>query len=259
MGHLTGRHALVTGGGTGIGAAIVRALSREGCFVTIVGRRSEPMAALAADLGNATCRVVDVTDPASCATGFASTTRENGPLDIVVANAGAAESAPFARTSPDIWQRMLNVNLTGAFNTAQAGLADLTRPSPNRDTPMRRLIFVSSTAGLKGYPYVSAYVAAKHGVIGLTRALALEYARTPLTVNAVCPGFTKTPLLETSIANITAKTGRSTEDAANELARANPQGRFVSPDEVAATALWLTTEAARSITGQALSISGGET
>jgi NAD(P)-dependent dehydrogenase (short-subunit alcohol dehydrogenase family) len=259
MGHLTGRHALVTGGGSGIGAAIVHALSRDGCFVTIVGRRSEPMVALAAELGRATYRVVDVANSASCAAGFASSSKEHGPFDIVIANAGAAESAPFGRTTPELWQRMLAVNLTGAFNTAQASLTDLTRPSPVRDTPLRRLIFVASTAGLKGYPYVAAYAAAKHGVIGLTRALASEYARTPLTVNAVCPGFTETPLLASSIANITAKTGRSADAAAADLARSNPQGRFITPDEVAATVLWLASDGARSVTGQALSVSGGET
>ena len=258
MGTLDGRHALVTGGGSGIGAAIAIALAAEGCAVTLAGRRMAPLKAMAAKLPRARALRADVTDAAQCASLVTTAKAAFGPLDIIVANAGAAESASFGRTTPVLWQRMLDVNLTGAFNTAHAGLADLTRDASGAQKPLRRLIFVASTAGLKGYPYVAAYVAAKHGVVGLTRALAQEFARTPLTVNAVCPGFTETPLLEASIANISAKTGRSADVAAADLARGNPQGRFVTPDEVAATVLWLVTDAARSVTGQALSVSGGE-
>jgi NAD(P)-dependent dehydrogenase (short-subunit alcohol dehydrogenase family) len=259
MGTLDNRHALITGGGSGIGEAITRALAAEGCAITLAGRRTAAIDAVAVSLPKARAVQADITDAAQCAR-LASAARDAfGPLDIVIANAGAAESAPFSRTTPALWQRMLDVNLTGAFNTAYACLSDLTRAEAADQKPLRRLIFIASTAGLKGYPYVSAYVAAKHGLVGLTRALALEFSRTPLTVNAICPGFTETPLLDASISTISTKTGRATSDAAADLAKGNPQNRFITPGEVAATALWLTSDAARSITGQALSISGGET
>jgi NAD(P)-dependent dehydrogenase (short-subunit alcohol dehydrogenase family) len=150
---------------------------------------------------------------------------------------------------------MLDVNLTGAFLSARAALPDLARP----DARAPRIVFVASTAGLKGYPYVAAYCAAKHGVVGLARALAVELAPRGITVNAVCPGFTETPMLEASLANIATKTGRSKAEAEAELTRLNPQGRFIKPEEVAATVLWLCTPAAQAITGQAISVSGGET
>jgi NAD(P)-dependent dehydrogenase (short-subunit alcohol dehydrogenase family) len=258
MGPLAGRHALVTGGGSGIGAAIATALAAQGCAVTLAGRRLEMLEAVARKLPKACAVRVDISNATQCDAMVSAAHAAFGLLDIVIANAGSAESAPFGRTTPELWQRMLDVNLTGAFNTAQAGLADLTRASPEDGAPLRRLIFIASTAGLKGYPYVSAYVAAKHGLVGLSRALALEFARTPMTVNAICPGFTETPLLHASIANITTKTGRSAEAAASDLSRANPQGRFITPEEVAATVLWLTSASARSVTGQALSVSGGE-
>jgi NAD(P)-dependent dehydrogenase (short-subunit alcohol dehydrogenase family) len=256
MADLNGRHALVTGGGSGIGAAIVRALASAGARVSIVGRRMEPLQALAAGLPHAVAIAADITVQTDVQAMMASAKHAHGPIDILVANAGAAESAAFARIDLAQWQRMIDVNLTGAFLCAQAALDDLLRDAG--DDAIRRLIFVASTAGLKGYPYVAPYVAAKHGVIGLTRALASEFATRNLTVNAVCPGFTETPMLDASVAKIMAKTGRSKEQALADLARGNPQGRFVSPQEVADTVLWLCSNGARSVTGQALSISGGE-
>ena len=258
MGTLDGRHALVTGGSSGIGAAIARAFAAEGCAISLAGRRRAPLAELAASMQKATAIEADVTNAASSAAMVQSARAAFGPLDIVVANAGAAESAPFGRTTPELWQRMIGVNLGGAYHTAHAGLSDLTRPVGGDEKPLRRLIFIASTAGLKGYPYVAAYTAAKHGVVGLMRALAIELAASPATVNAICPGFTETPLLDKSLAVIAAKTDRSAAEAAAGLARSNPQGRLITPDEVAATACWLVSATAASITGQAISVSGGE-
>ena len=255
MGALDGRHALVTGGGSGIGAAIARALVEAGAAVTIAGRDKSKLEAMARSLKCATA-VADVTREADC-TAMVDAARERlGPLDIVIANAGAAESAPFARIDSAHWQRMVDVNLTGAFNTARAAFADLTRAGAAEGG--RRLVFIASTAALKGYPYVAAYVAAKHGVLGLARALSAEFATTGVTVNAVCPGFTDTPLLEASVAAISAKTKRPADDARAALAKDNAHNRLIAPEEVAGTVLWLCTAAASSINGQAIAISGGQ-
>lgn len=257
MATLEGRHALVTGGGTGIGAAIAAALAAQGARISIAGRRRAPLAATAAGLPGACVIEADVTSEADCVGMVAAAGRAHGPLDIVVANAGAAESAPIGKIDRSHWQRMLDVNLTGAFLTVKAALPDLTRTVAG-GAGLRRIILVASTAGLKGYPYVAAYCAAKHGVVGLARALSVELATRGVTVNAVCPGFTETPLLAASLATIVAKTGRSEADARASLAAGNPQGRFVTPEEVAATVAWLCQPASASVTGQAISISGGE-
>jgi NAD(P)-dependent dehydrogenase (short-subunit alcohol dehydrogenase family) len=251
---LADRHALITGGGTGIGAAIAAALSAAGASVSLVGRRATPLEEVAEKLDRACTIVADVTREEDTMAMMRAAREAHGPVDILVANAGAAESAPIARLDLAHWQRMLGVNLTGAFLSARAALPDLTRKGAGAG----RIVFVASTAGLKGYPYVAAYCAAKHGVVGLARALAAELAATQVTVNAVCPGFTATPLLEASLANIAAKTGRSHGEAQAELQRLNPQGRFVKPEEVAGTVLWLCTPAAQAITGQVISVSGGE-
>ena len=196
--------------------------------------------------------VADVADADSVAAAFAQARAALGPIAILVNNAGQAESAPFHKTSLALWQRMLGVNLTGSFLCAQAALPDMLQGG------WGRIVNIASTAGQKGYPYVSAYVAAKHGVVGLTRALALEVAKKGITVNAVCPGYTDTDILKDSIANVVAKTGRSEEEALAEFSAGNPQGRVVQPGEVADAVRWLCGAAAASINGQSISVSGGE-
>jgi len=253
---LHGCHALITGAGSGIGAAIARALGGAGAAVSLAGRRPGPLAEVAAGLARAKPIAADVTREADTLAMAAAARAAHGPIDILVANAGAAESAPALRLDLAHWQRMLDVNLTGAFLSVKAALPDLLRPEAG--SRPRRIVLVASTAGIKGYAYVAAYCAAKHGVVGLAKALAAELAPRGVTANAVCPGYTETPLLEAALANIGAKTGRSREEAASELRRLNPQGRFVRPEEVAAVVLWLCTPAAAAVNGQAISVSGGE-
>ena len=257
MGALDGQHALITGGGTGIGAAVARALAGAGAAISIAGRRSQPLETIAAELPKAKVITADVTREADCEAMIAAARAANGPIDIVIPNAGAAESAPIGKLDLAHWQRMIDVNLTGAFLTTKAALADILRQDPNR-RGTGRIVFIASTAALKGYAYVAAYCAAKHGVVGLARSLSIELAPRGVTVNAICPGFTDTALLEASIATIVAKTGRLAAEARAELARVNPQGRFVTPEEIAQSVLWLCSSAASAITGQAISISGGE-
>ncbi|CDG51032.1 Short-chain dehydrogenase/reductase SDR [Halomonas sp. A3H3] len=243
---LAGKRAVITGGGSGIGADMAVAFAKEGAEVTITGRREATLQAVAEQYDGIRAAVVDVTDEASMVALF-----ENiGSVDIVIANAGAAESAPFTKTSFEQWQRMLNVNLSGVFLTLREGLKQLNDGG--------RLIAVASTAGLKGYAYVGAYCAAKHGVVGLVRSLAAETATRDMTVNALCPGFTDTPLLAASVENIVTKTGQSAEQATAHFQSTNPTGRLVTPAEVTATALWLCGPNSGAINGQAISISGGE-
>lgn len=248
---LANTHALVTGGGSGIGAAIAHTLAVEGAALTLVGRRREPLETLAAETG-AAIATADVADPDQVAHAFATARAANGPVTILVNNAGVAPSAPFHRTSLNDWRQAMAVNADALFHCCQAALADL------KAARAGRIITIASTAGLKGYAYTAAYVASKHAAIGLTRALAVEFAATPVTVNAVCPGFTDTAIVADAVANITARTGRDADAARAELARFNPQGRLIDPQEVADTVLWLCLPASRSITGQAIAVAGGE-
>ncbi|MDR6539637.1 SDR family NAD(P)-dependent oxidoreductase [Variovorax soli] len=251
---LTGRHALVTGAARGIGAEIARTLAAEGAVLTLLGRDRAALLRVADALPGSGHGVVtaDVPDPEAVPAAFAQARAERGPVAILVNNAGAAESAPFMKTSMALWQRMLAVNLTGSFLCAQAALPGML------EAGWGRIVNIASTAGQKGYAYVSAYTAAKHGVIGLTRSLALEVARKGVTVNAVCPGYTDTDILRDSISNVVGKTGRSEADALAEFASVNPQRRIVQPAEVADAVRWLCGEGAASVNGQSISVSGGE-
>jgi NAD(P)-dependent dehydrogenase (short-subunit alcohol dehydrogenase family) len=253
-GALAGQHAFVTGGGTGIGAAVARRLAEAGAGVTVAGRRAEPLADTVRSLPAGAGGYVtgDVADEADVRAAFASAAAARGPVTILVNCAGLAQSAPATKTSLELWNTALAVNLTGTFLCSREFLAQLPKGAAGR------IVNVASTAGLKGYAYVSAYCAAKHGVIGYTRALAAELARRPVTVNAVCPGYTETPLLDDAVANIVQTTGRSVEEARAELARSNPQGRFVLPTEVAAAVHWLCLPESAAVTGLAVPVAGGE-
>lgn len=251
MPELSAHHAVVTGGGRGIGRAIATALTRAGATVTVLGRDGASLRRVIADGAAHHAVTADVTDEAAVRAAIDSAAARQ-PIDILVANAGAAESAPFGKTDAALFRRMLDVNLMGVVHAAQAALPSMKAQGRGR------IVAIASTAGLKGYPYVSAYVAAKHGVVGLVRALALEVAAQNITVNAVCPGFTETDLVAASIDNIVAKTGRAREQAAAELAKHNPQGRLVTPAEVADCVAWLCGEGASAVTGQAIPVAGGE-
>lgn len=244
---LAGRRVLVTGGGSGVGADMARGFAGAGALVVIAGRRAEALAAVAAKVPGVRTVVADVTDEGGVMAMFA----EAGPCDIVVANAGAADSAPFRRTDLDQWNAMIAVNLTGVFLTFREGLRQM--------SGWGRLIAVASTAGLKGYAKIAPYAAAKHGVVGMVRSVALEVAKGPVTVNAICPGFLETEMTERTIAVIAEKTGRTPGQARAALEGMSPQGRLYRPDEVTAAALWLCGPGSEGVNGQAIAISGGET
>ena len=245
---LQGRRALVTGGGRGIGRAIAAALVGAGATVTVLGRDADALDRAVAEGAAHHAAAADVTDAAA----LAGAVRSAGSVDLLVANAGAAASAPFARSDEALFRRMLAVNLMGVVHAAQAVMPGMA------ERGFGRIVAVASTAGLKGYPYVTAYCAAKHAVVGFVRALAVETARTGVTVNAVCPGFSDTDMVAESLDRIVAKTGRSRDETLAELVRHNPQGRLVEPSEVADAVLWLCGERARSVTGQAIAVAGGE-
>ena len=251
---LQGKTVVITGAGRGIGAAIARSFAREGASLALLGRDIARLDDFAASLGTASlCTIsVDVSDEASVSAAFASIRAKFPRIDILVNNAGQADSAPLSRTDLALWNRMIGVNLTGTFLCTREAMPAMLKQDYGR------IINIASTAGLTGYAYVAAYVAAKHGVVGLTRSLALEAARSKVTVNAVCPGYTETDIVRTAVANIAAKTGKSEAEARGALEQANPQGRLVQPEDVANAVLWLCMPGSESITGQSISVSGGE-
>ncbi len=249
---LAGRHAVVTGAGRGIGAAIAASLARLGASVTLMGRHQGRLEEQADALPTAWAIPCDVTDEGAVGEAFRRAAAQAGDPDILVNNAGAALSAPLAKTTLETFRAMIEVNLTGAFLCSRAVLPAMLAAGSGR------IVNVASTAGLKGYAYVAAYCAAKHGLVGLTRALALETAAKGITVNAVCPGYAETDMVKEAVAKISAKTGRSEADSRAELEKCNPQGRLVRPEEVAAAVSWLCRSDSAAVTGQAIAVCGGE-
>jgi NAD(P)-dependent dehydrogenase (short-subunit alcohol dehydrogenase family) len=255
-GALQGRHALVTGGGRGIGASIVRSLVSLGARVSMLGRTAATLEALATELKSSGamtfCATADVSKRESVDTAFAAARTLFGPIEILINNAGQAISGPITKRDDALWDRLLAINLSGTYFGMQAALPDMLQSG------FGRIVNIASTAGLTGYPYVAAYCAAKHGVIGLTRAVAREVATRNITVNAVCPGYTDTDLVREAASKISAVTGRKLEDALQAMTKSNPQGRLIQPDEVANAVAWLCMPGSESVTGQSIVVAGGE-
>ena len=247
---LNGRHALITGGGTGIGAAAAEQLDAAGAKLSLLGRRMEPLLAVTERLGGAAIGC-DVTEPDQIRNAFDEARTRNGPIDILIVNAGIAESAPFHKLQRDSWDRIVATNLTAAFDCAQAAIGDLMKSDNGR------IVFVASVAGLRGVPYAAHYAASKHGLLGLMRSLAAEYAKTNLTVNAVCPGYVDTPMTDQSVARVSDITGRSDADSRAIIINMNASGRLVAPEAVGNAIAMLCLPVSRDINGAALTIDGG--
>ena len=247
---LDGRHALVTGGGTGIGAAAAEHLAAEGARLSLLGRRLEPLRAVAEGVGG-TAIQCDVTDPERIQAAFDEARRANGPIDLLIVNAGIAESAPFHRTSRESWDRTIATNLTAAFDCARLAIEDLLKSDNGR------LVFIASVASLRGVPYAAPYAASKHGLLGLMRSLAAEYAKTNLTVNAVCPGYVDTPMTDQSVARVSKITGRSEQESRSAITNMNSSGRLVDPQAIGNVVAMLCIPISRDINGAAITIDGG--
>jgi len=247
---LEGRHALITGGGTGIGAAAATHLHAAGARISVTGRRREPLDKIAA-MVSGTAVQCDVTDPAQIARAFDEARAANGPIEMLVVNAGIAESAPFHKMTRDSWDRIIATNLTAAFECSQAAIGDLLKSENGR------LVFVASVASLRGVPYAAHYAASKHGLLGLMRSLAAEYAKSNLTVNAVCPGYVDTPMTDQSIARVSEITGRSEDQSRSAITNMNASGRLVDPDGIATMILTLCLPQSRDVNGAAVTIDGG--
>jgi len=249
---LEGRHALITGGGSGIGAAAATHLHAAGAKISLLGRRREPLEQVA-KIVSGTPISCDVTDRDAIAIAFDEARAANGPISFLIVNAGVGDSAPFGRTTREAWDRIIATNLTSAFDCTQAALPDLLGQEDSR------MVFVASVAGLRGAPYAAPYAASKHGLIGLMRSLAAEFAKSPMTVNAVCPSFVDTPMVDESAARIARVSKRSEDEARESLAAMNRHGRLIHPDGVATMILTLCLPQSRDVNGSAITIDGGTT
>jgi NAD(P)-dependent dehydrogenase (short-subunit alcohol dehydrogenase family) len=252
MAKLSGRHALVTGGGRGIGRAVAAALSAAGAAVTVLGRQK---AALddAVSAGDAVGLIAaDVTDAEAVEAGIKAAEAARGPFDILVANAGGVSTSPFGKTNPAQFQKLFDLNVMGIVHATRAVLPGMV------SRKFGRIVAVASTAGLKGYPYVTAYCTTKHAVVGLVRSLAVETAKTGVTVNAICPGYTDTDLVRESVASVTAKTGKTSDEVVAQYVKDVPMARLIKPQEVAAAVLYLCSNDAGAVTGTAMTVAGGE-
>ena len=247
---LAGRHALITGGGTGIGAAAAEHLHAAGAKVSLLGRRLEPLQKIAGRLSGYAVSC-DVTVPEEIAKAFEEARTLNGPFDLLIVNAGIAESAPFHKMSRESWDRIIGTNLTAAFECSRAAIGDLLQSDNGR------LVFVASVASLRGVPYAAHYAASKHGLLGLMRSLAAEYAKTSLTVNAVCPGYVDTPMTDQSVARVAQITGRSEGDSRSAITNMNASGRLVDPQAIGNVIAMLCLPLSRDINGAAITIDGG--